>query len=130
MHGQPHIRFTTSSSSTSNPFPQRLISSDAIHHKTLQYSGLRWLQCCSPGSKGGRVSTKTDLSGDVGSTKISKSFKRIPFAYKTFSIPQTIFFSLLGKQPTCTSLGSTCAGHKIIVPRSKGAVNNETVTNN
>jgi hypothetical protein len=43
--------FTALSFSTSNSLPQRAISSDASHHKTLQHSGFPWLQCCSPALK-------------------------------------------------------------------------------
>jgi hypothetical protein len=56
-----------------------------------------------PYSEGGRVSTKKDLSGEVGSTKISTSLKRILFEYNVFSIQKTIFFLFLESSlPACT----------------------------
>ena len=119
--------FTTLSFSTSNSFPRRVISSDVSHHKTLQHSDFRWLKCSSPAlKKVGSVPKHLFLVTHVP--------RRLVVATKNSVRTQRIFHSAdyflspLGKQPTCMHLGSKCAGHEMIVPRSKAVVNNVHVT--
>ena len=77
--------FTSLSFSTSNSFPQRVISSDASHHQNISAFWLSLVKILFPGSDGGRVNNKSHLSGDVGSMTISLPLKRILFAYNVFS---------------------------------------------